>query len=283
MDKLRRTTSKNKCLVIYLLALDTLNQVYLYTCGQFELVSVFPTKSGHISLSIKLNDLHIHHSPFNVTVLPGMLSSIVSSASGVGLSRATAGEEAHFIIQSKDDGGNNKVNDDAHFDVSLSLIGNDDEVEVIGTASFIGNGQYLVPYTAFVSGQYTLVVSDENGESINGSPFSVRVYPNVLSGPHSIVEGDGLVSGVVGEINQVRVQGRDRYNNPVHYATEIIEKNMTLTSRHQSDWELDKYGDLVGNYTTSQVARESGDGLFLLDYTPTISGDYEMSLSTYSP
>jgi len=253
-----------------------------YIGGGQNLVTVFPTRTGQISLSIKLNDLNIHHSPFNVTVLPGMFSSTVSSASGIGLSSATAGEEAQFIIQSKDDGGNNKVNDDAHFDVSLSLIGSDDEVEVIGTTSFIGNGQYLVSYTAYVSGQYTLVVSDETRESINGSPFSVVVSPNVMSSVHSIVEGEGLGSGVVDKVNQVRVQGRDRYNNPIHYATETVEMSLALTSRHQSDWELDKFGDLVKNYTISQVAKVSGDGLFILDYTPTISGEYEMSLSTYS-
>lgn len=254
-----------------------------YVGGGQYLVSIFLLRSGQVSLSIKLNDLHIHHSPFNITVLPGTFSSLVSSASGVGLSRATAGEEAQFIIQSKDEGGNNKVNDEAHFDVSLFLIGSDDddEVEVIGTTSFIDNGQYLVSYTAYVSGQYALVV-DETGENMHGSPFSVVVSPNVMSGPHSIVDGDGLVSGVVGETNQVRVEGRDRYNNTVHYAIERIEMNMTLTSRHQSDWELDRNGNLVGNYTTTQVARESGDGLFILDYTPTISGEYEMSLSTYS-
>ena len=260
--------------------IDTDKTKTSYIGGGQYLVSILPTISGKISLSIKLNDLHIHHSPFNVTVLPGMFSSTVSSASGVGLSQATAGEEAQFVIQAKDGGGNDKVNDDAHFDVSLSLIGSDDEV--IGTTSFIGSGQYLVSYTTFVSGQYNLVVSDENGESIHGSPFSVVVSPNVMSGPYSIVDGDGLVSGVVGETNQVRVQGRDRYLNLVHYSTETIEMSMSLTSRHQSDWELDKYGDLVGSYTLSQTARESGDGLFVLDYTPTVSGEYEMSLSTYS-
>jgi len=262
--------------------IDTNKTTTSYMGGGQYLVTIFPKKAGHISLSIKLNDLHIHHSPFNVTVMPGTFSSTVSSASGVGLSRTTAGEEAQFIIQAKDDGGNNKVNDDAHFDVSLSRVDSDDEIEVIGTTSFIGNGQYLVSYTAFISGQYTLVVSDENGESINGSPLIVS--PNVMSGPHSIVEGQGLVSGVVGETNQVKVQGRDQYNNAVHYAIERIEMSMTLTSRHQSlDWELDRYGNLVGNYTTSRLVKESGDGLFILDYTSNVSGEYEMSLSTYSP
>jgi len=261
--------------------IDTDKTKTSYIGGGQYLVAIFPIRTGQISLSIKLNDLHIYHSPFNITALPGTFSSLVSSASGVGLSRATAGEEAQFIIQAKDEGGNNKVNDEAHFDVSLILVDSDDLVEVIGTTSFIGNGQYLVSYTAYVSGQYALVV-DETGENMHGSPFSVVVSPNVISGPHSIVEGQGLVGGVVGETIQVRVQGRDRYNNPIHCATEKIEMSMSLTSRHQSDWELSEFG-LVGNYTMSQVARESGDGLFILDYKPTISGEYEMSLSTFSP
>jgi len=258
--------------------IDTDKTTTSYIGGGQYLVSISPTISGQISLSIKLNNIHIHHSPFNVKILPGLFSSKVSSASGAGLSRATAGEEAQFNIQAKDEGGNNKVNDDAQFDVRLSRVDSDDEIDVIGTTSFIGNGQYLVSYTAFFSGQYTLVV-DETGENMHGR--SVVISPNVMSGPHSTVEGQGLVSGVVGDTNQVRVQGRDRYNNSVYHATETIEMSMTLISRHQSDWELDRY-DLVGNYTATQVARESGDGLFVLDYTPTISGEYEMSFSTYS-
>ena len=91
--------------------------------------------------------------------------------------------------------------------------------------------------------------------------------------------GTGLVSGTAGEVAIVKVIGRDKYKNLVEHAIETIEMNMSLTSRHQTLEEASEFG----NYTTAILAKDSGDGTFILDYTPTFSGQYEMRLSTFSP
>jgi hypothetical protein len=65
-------------------------------------VSVTMLRSGHRNINIRINGSDIKKSPFNITVIPGTFFASSSSASGVGLSRAIAGEEAHFIIQSKE-------------------------------------------------------------------------------------------------------------------------------------------------------------------------------------
>ena len=199
----------------------------------------------------------------------------------MGLSRAIAGEEAHFIIQSKDLGGNNKIDNEARFDVYLSLIDSDNLSVLLGSLEYVGNGQHLVKYTCFFSGIYALVVQDKAGENIAGSPFRVAVGPAAMSGPRSLVVGQGLVSGVAGEVAEVRVLGRDKYDNPVNHAVEMIEMNMMLMSHHQSD--CDASHDPVGKRTIKQLARDSGGGVFVLDYTPVLSGAYELGLTTFSP
>ena len=83
----------------------------------------------------------------------------------MGLSRAIAGEEAHFIIQSKDLGGNNEIDNEARFDVYLSLIDSDNLSVLLGSLEYVGNGKHLVKYTCFVSGDYALVVQDKAGEN----------------------------------------------------------------------------------------------------------------------
>jgi hypothetical protein len=245
-------------------------------------VSVSMTRSGQRSMSIKLYGSEITGSPFNINVLPGKFSASSSTANGVGLSRAIAGEEAHFIIQSKDLGGNIQSNNGARFDVYLSLINSDDLRVVFGHHEDMGDGQHFVKYICYVSGEYALVVQDKTGENIAGSPFRVAVGPSAMSGPHSIVVGQGLLSGMAGEIAEVRVIGRDKYQNRVNFAVEIIEMNMMLQkSHHLSDCGV-SHGP-VGEQSMMQLARDIGSGMFVLDYKPLLSGTYELGLRTFSP
>ena len=162
--------------------------------------------------------------------------SQLSSASGVGLFRAIAGEEAHFIIQSKDLGGNNKIDNEARFDVYLSLIDSDNLSVLLGSLEYVGNGQHLVKYTCFVSGDYVLVVQDKAGDNIAGSPFRVAVGPAAMSGPHSRVVGQGLVSGMAGEVAEVRVLGRDKYDNPVNqdYGFSVVYHTIVVEERNDA-------------------------------------------------
>jgi hypothetical protein len=166
----------------------------------------------------------------------------------------------------------------------MSLIDSDDSSVLLGRVEYVGNGQHLVKYTCFVGGEYALVVQDKTGENIAGSPFRVTVGPAAMSGPHSLFVGQGLVSGVAGKIAEVRVLGPDKYDNPVNHAVEIIDMNMMLMSHHQSDWEIshDPVG-MVGKRPIKQLARDSGGGVFVLDYTPVLSGTYELGLTTFSP
>jgi hypothetical protein len=236
--------------------------------------------SGNMIVRIKVNDQEIKNSPFNITVVPGNFSAAKSSARGEGLSRATAGEEQYFVIQSKDHVGNDRIDSEAQlFYVRLTLDDIGDEVEVVGTHSFVGYGQYMVNYTCYISGDYTMHVRDTAGVDIAGSPFHVTVAPTAMSGPHSIVVGQGLLSGLAGELAELRVYGRDKYMNSVRNSVDVIEMTMTLTSRHQSVWETSH----LERQSIKQLARDSGGGVFLLDYIPKLSGTYELKLTTFSP
>ena len=259
---------------------DTIQTRIRYNGAGIYSVTVTNLIAGNMNVSIKINDVEVKHSPFGITVLPGAFSTAKSLARGDGLVRATAGEEQHFFIQSRDLVGNDKIDDEAQFfDVRLTLSDSENDVEVIGTYKFVGSGQYVVNYTCFVSGDYTMHIQDVAGVNVAGSPFLVAVAPAVMSGPHSLVVGQGLLSGVAGDLAEVRVYGRDQYMNSVSHSVAIIEMTMTLTSRHQSDWEVNH----IGSQSMTQMARDSGGGVFSLDYIPGLSGSYELKLTTYSP
>jgi hypothetical protein len=168
---------------------------------------------------------------------------------------------------------------DAQFNVFLQHAGSANP-SVVGSLSYIGNGQHLVKYTCLVSGEYVLTVQDQSGSNIANSPFHVTVAPSTMNSPNSLVIGQSLTTGgVAGVVADLRVIGRDRYMNRVDHAVEIIDMTMLLTSHHQSDWE----DDIVDRHIIKQVAKENGGGEFVLDFTPTISGSYDLNMSTFSP
>ena len=230
--------------------------------------------------------------------MPGEFSGV--STTGLGLQSAKAGIESTFIIQPKDEGGNNIVNDDVIFDVHLVLIKrsfrplgfdssstNDDEV-IIGTQEFLGDGKYLAKYTCYVSGDYLLYVKDSEGYDVMGSPFSVEVVPSEMSAQHSLIVGQGTTNGVAGSLAEVRVHARDKYGNFVQDNSEIVEMTLSLRQRHQQIWESNGQElaigqeDPVGKQISRQLARDDGSGRFTLDYIPLYAGEYDLDLTTFS-
>lgn len=265
------------------------------------LINVTPLEAGAINLTIKMNGAHIRNSPFNITSHPGIFSGSFSSASGFGLYRAKAGEEATFIIQSKDSGGNNKVKDDASFVVELQLVErtpppvgftadlefDDEKVIGEGTVEYSRDGQYVVKYNVTASGVYLIHVRDDKGDDISGSPFTVNVSPSTMSAKHCIIDGDE--EGVAGSLTLLRVYARDRFGNFVSNTVELVEMTLALQSRHQSQWETDEtmlaqaVGNPVGGVVKVQHARDDGRGIFHLNYIPQYAGSYSVDFITYSP
>ena len=260
--------------------------------GKYE-ISVTPVLSGEIQLGIMLNGVDMIGSPLQVSVHPGDFFAETSVASGVGLMRAKAGLQASFNIQTKDEGGNTKVVDEALFNVTLNLVekasipvgmeiyvaNTTDEVVVTGTQSFTEQGQYLIQYTCFEAGQYDLHINDDRGHSVDGSPYSVHVRPGQLSGVHSIIIGDGALKGVAGQISHVTLFPRDAHRNFIFDSQETTEIELTLLSRHQSKWEEEN--NKVGEHTIKQIVRAGSDGLFQLDYVTAYAGVYSLDVTTF--
>ena len=261
--------------------------------GKYE-ISVVPVLSGDVKLNILVNGLDINGSPFSVSVYPGEFYAETSAATGVGLSTAVAGVESSFVVQSKDAGGNNKVQDEALLNVTLTLVERaiipsgmlmyaanvTDEVVVEGRVSFVDDGQYLIHYTCFEAGVYDLTISDYQGKNIAGSPFKIHVSPGPLSGDHSIITGDGTFKGVAGRISDIKVFPRDANQNFIFDSQESLEISLTLQSRHQSKWEEGDTSPAV-EHNIQQVASASSDGAFQLGFITDHAGVYTLDVTTF--
>jgi len=88
-------------------------------------------------------------SPFTATIFPAMASGTISTASGSGLSLATAGTPASFTIQAKDHLGNIKTASDDLFVVRARHNADYTRRNIMGTVTSLGGnvGLYSVSYT----------------------------------------------------------------------------------------------------------------------------------------
>eukprot|EP00960_Hanusia_phi_P062334 765116-Hanusia_phi.AAC.3 len=87
-------------------------------------------------------------SPFATTVYPALTSGTLSTASGQGLSLATAGVSASLTIQAKDNLGNLKTTSDDIFVVRVRHNTDYTRSNILGTVTALGSGAYAASYTA---------------------------------------------------------------------------------------------------------------------------------------
>lgn len=170
--------------------------------------------------------------PRTVTVVPDAIDPAWTTAHGQGLVVATAGVEAEFTIQAKDDAGNdllsNVDNPDALFEVTVTPEDGDDGAAIDGIVAAEYDGRYRVNYIPTKSGRHTInvvVKSMADGDvsmHIKKSPFRVLVDPapinatsSVASDSPGVIHREGLSTGVYNSQTYFSVQLHDEFSNRV--------------------------------------------------------------------
>ncbi|EQC40195.1 hypothetical protein SDRG_02842 [Saprolegnia diclina VS20] len=151
--------------------------------GTYE-CSYTPTNAtSAMSLVVTVNGLPIQQSPFAVAVTTGVVTAGVSvalSAPGSsGLLYGIAGVPTWLLVQARDAYGNNRSSTDAIF---VSFANASTSAVAVGTSlvTSLGRGLYNVSYTLTIAGAYALHVAiDATTTEIQGSPFTIQIYPNV--------------------------------------------------------------------------------------------------------
>jgi hypothetical protein len=172
-------------------------------------------------------------SPYDLTVMPGASDYPYTSASGDGLSHAIAGEVATFIIQTRDENGNPRTDDEAAIDTDFLNISiyrhnrqlgqrayldeagvsgshvnghltgfygsTDHAPSTMGKPEYIGDGQYKVSYTILKSGYYKLHITSGGSDIECGRGSNYACSPFTLfvdPGPTVAVttEAEGALS-----------------------------------------------------------------------------------------
>jgi len=228
---------------------------------------------------------HILGSPFPTIIMPGGTDyphSDFVPVSGRDRTRATAGEQAFFLIQAKDLIGNIKTsNGDSQGDYqspqqqfTVDIIGSHGTTS--GSVAYIGSGQYRVNYTLTKAGMYTVHAKTGGtdiycglGEENRCSPFSLTVVPGPTVGSMCEAESessvDSLVKARAGENGVIYVQAKDAYGNNRHIGGDNLIVKFSSTDNPNIQYR--------GN-----IADQS-NGTYVISYSIPLSGSYIVSIS----
>jgi hypothetical protein len=139
---------------------------------------------------------------------------------------ATAMEPNYLQLISRDLGNNIITEGNAVINGSGVLVKPSTTDRSVPATSFdfsvvdLLNGRYNLNYTTNVAGEYTFIIKINN-EHVQGSPFTLIVYPNVMVVNSTIVTGTdprvvtdtGTSLRHAGETYSITVQGRDAWGN----------------------------------------------------------------------
>ncbi|CAM9800578.1 unnamed protein product [Ectocarpus sp. 6 AP-2014] len=245
--------------------------------------SSYSTAPAVIPASALFYTTPISGSPYNISVVPGAAAYPFTEAFGEGVTNASAGVFASFVIQAKDAWGNNETRDVADeegsaFQVELSFGSRTLGPSTMGAPEYIGDGAYSISYVATKAGNYSLSVRTAAGAHIYCglaqeeacSPFEVVVSPGPTTASTCEAEGDAspamdsLAEGVAGMTGYFNIQAKDTFGN----------------NRLEGGDEVSVHAVLSESTTSYRGAVvDNADGTYLAVYTVPRAGTYSMRVT----
>eukprot|EP00961_Rhodomonas_salina_P019509 262828-Rhodomonas_salina.2 len=204
--------------------------------GLYEASCAAMQEVGEYEFEIAALGTPIAGSPFRIIVVPSWKCASRSTASGQGLTLATAGAAATFTITAKDSFSQPVTTGGDGFTIRAERSGAISPIEYFSyctptldscfesntgigaqTLSDLSNGAYVVGFEPTRSGTYRLDINLGTFNRIFGSPFDLRVRAGGFCATKSIVRGDGLTLATSGSLSRFTVVAKDEYSNNVDF------------------------------------------------------------------
>lgn len=122
------------------------------------------------------------------------------------------------------------------------------------------NGQYNCTFSTSKSGVYFVSVLC-NAVDIEGSPFRISVQPGPTSAQGSTCSGPGLQGGYLGQPCSFEIQARDQFGNKRFSGMDDFKVTISGTGRPDVN------------------IHDTGTGVYVVTYVPTVGGDYYISVT----
>jgi len=223
-------------------------------------------KAGDFTLTVTVGKDNIKDSPFKTSVEPGEPFPGHTIATGPGIKAAPAGGVATFVIQTKDQDGNNFPTGGAKVIANLHDKSGTIPVTIVDNH----DGTYTASYKPRTAGKTKLEVSlatEAFGTApIKDAPFTVEILPG-LPDPLNFgwegleLDANGRRVVVAGSTDAFKITAKDGFGNQLQ------------------NGGLNVQGHIKGPHNVPVLVNDQGDGTYAVNYTPTHIGDYSLSVS----
>jgi hypothetical protein len=226
---------------------------------------------GQYQIHVTTGGRPVSGSPFTVSVQKGPPDSQHCSASGEGLVRARAGEEAKFqlIVRTTAD---ELVDLDDMKDLHSDLMAEGGELMVVA-ANRSEIGKYVLKYTPERAGPCSIdvMVMDRH---VPGSPFDVLVEAGDVDAMSCTAFGPGLVEATSKQDAIFTIQARDKFQNLIEGASGVFKVEYALKHRTGSDKGAGKVADegAEGEYGALYSVQRSGTCMVHVSAVPRRGG-----------
>jgi hypothetical protein len=248
---------------------------FLDFLGDGSLVGDFvATLSGRGLLSAVMNSIHLRGSPHSVWIMPGIASCAASTAKGDGLTVATAGVMATFMVSQRDKYGNKAVPTLQDFHVQLHASNVSSHTLFDSLQSLVQDTTLMFKYKITHAIQYLIFLAQ--GEcDIQGSPFTLHVVMGKTCSANSFTVGTGLSIATAGLPTFFQIQALDEFGNlqessPGHdelFIYRFVQQNSVIaegTSDICSDPTLYKpVQSCNSSFITYSLSRTGSYGLYI--------------------
>lgn len=218
-----------------------------------------------ITVNIALNGVHIAGSPFASTIrkVQGAILAANCQVLWPGSRTMVAGKPKDYIIQAIDTYGSLAVTGGLTFGSTVSYS----QLIASSIVTDQGSGSYTATLLATVTGTYTATAS-LLGTAVSGSPFTIKVLPDVTSPADCTVVGTGLTAATSGSETMFVIESRDKFSNRQLFDPALPGVPFIVV--------LDGAVRFLANTTDLRNAT------YAASYSLTVSGNYTVRITTTS-
>ena len=200
-------------------------------------LSLVGTHAGAYSLSVSVNAQSMDAIHLNLSPLKFSQNGIFA-ANGNGLSIATAGNDATFVISTRDMFGNKVITD---LIPGFNIRARDSYEDTVIMNQKTLTTVFGSEYTVFIQCNTSLVMNLEvivANIYVAGMPFQVKVEPGVLVESASTAQGPGVKVGVHSTPTWFTITPRDKYGNALNAGALLANAIYTKITRGVDNFDF---------------------------------------------
>jgi hypothetical protein len=239
------------------------------------------TRSGQYKLITTNLDVNIVNSPYIFNVIAGQLDPAVATIDSSAVGTSTAGIFSSVQIQSKDTFGNDLTGGGNEGYVLVRNESFSPRGAFFYTTKYLIEGRTEASFRADKVGRYRIHVV-QSGIQLIGSPFYSEVVPAIANAQMSRNSTLVPAHATAGVMLSFMIQAVDEFGNLHSKGGEKFDVVLKGLAYLRTYIGSRLCAEVTTDVTTCVKVADQENGRYLVEYTPTTAGDYNLDASLIS-